>query len=64
MIAYINKWLRDISSVQNSFYESLIFGCVSLCCCVGFSLAASSGGCSLVHRLLIEVDSSVVEHRL
>ena len=64
MIEYINKWLRDISSVQNSFYESLIFGCVSLCCCVGFSLVASSGGCSLVHRLLIEVASSVVEHRL
>ena len=64
MIEYINKWLRDISSVQNSFYESLIFGCASLCCCVAFSPVASSGGYSLVHRLLIEVASSVVEHRL
>ena len=39
---------------------------LGLCCCAGFSLAAASGGYSLVavHGLLIAVASLVVEHRL
>ena len=39
---------------------------LGLCCYVGLSLVAESGGCSLfvVHRLLIVVASLVVEYGL
>ena len=49
------------------FYLSiyLVLAILGLCCCVGFSPVAASGGYSLVavHRLLIAV-ASLVEHRL
>ena len=48
------------------FVFYLFIGCVSHCCCAGFSLAAVSRSYSLaaVHRLLIAVASLVAEHRL
>ena len=50
------------------FYEKIfiVLTVLSLCCCMGFSLVAASGGCSsfAVYRLLIAVASLVLEHRL
>ena len=48
------------------FKQKYLLGCVGLHCCVGFSLIAASGGCSLatVHRLLIAMAFFIVQHRL
>ena len=55
-----------ITVLVNKSVYLLIFGCVDLPCCVGFSLVARSGSCSrgVVLRLLIMVASLVAEHRL
>ena len=49
-----------------NYFLALLLAVLGLCCCVGFSLAAASGGCSSLHctGFLLAVASSVAEHRL
>ena len=57
---------RHIFCAERLLRIILFLAVLSLGCCVGFSLVASSRGFSLVavHRFLISVASFVVEHRL
>ena len=50
------------STILFYFFLIKVLGCVGLHCCVGFSLIAASGGCSLatVHRLLIAMAFFIV----
>ena len=53
-------------SVSNCFKLYVFLVVLGLCCCMGFPLAAESGGYPvvMVQGLLIAVASVVVEHRL
>ena len=53
-------------SLKKKFFFNLFMAAVGLCCCVGFSLVAVSGGYSLavVYRLVIAMASRVAEHGL
>ena len=59
------SWIADrvLQNLQNKFFIFYFFGKLSLCCCLGFSLAVTSGWYSLVAvcRLLIAVASLVAE---